>query len=208
MMGNQWIESFLESLFERKDESNLDVYNEKDSKWTKFMVENVIKKGMEEKTNCHVVCITSNDSAIKQESGEYLNIDAMFFNTSDYQKQVYLKVNNKIDFDPWVLPAVIVEHENAGSGKEKIAYCLWKLLCIRSQLRVLICYWDSVDGIREFLENTIIEGGLAEGLIGELLIIIGDRLKDKVLWHDRADINNYFSIFQWKNNRLDKFSVS
>lgn len=205
MTGKQWIESFLESLFECRDMANLDVYNEKDSKWTEFMVENAIKKGMEKKTYCNVVCIISGDPAIKKDSGEYLNIDAMFFNNSDYHKPVYLKVKNKTKYDPRVLPSAVVEHENGGSSDDKIAHCLWKLLCIRSQLRVLICYWDNIDSIRKFLEDTIIEGGLAEGLVGELFVVIGDRLKDQVLWNTYTDIKNYFSVFKWNNNRLEKF---
>lgn len=207
MVGKEWVEAFLESLFECREKANLDIYNETYGKWTEFMVQDVIK-GMEKDTNCHVVCVMNGDLTLKGgDSGEYLNIDAMFFNRSDYEKQVYWKVEQKRNYDPWVLPAAIVEHENVNTGIEKIAYCLWKLLCIRSQLRFLICYGDNINKFRQYLEETIKEGGLAEGLKGELFVIIGDTLRDKHHWHSRDDIKKYFNIFEWKNNQLQKLSV-
>ncbi len=206
MTGKEWVEVFLESLFECREKANLDIYNESYSKWTEFIVEDLIK-GMEKKTNCQVVCVISGDSKLKGDSGEYLNIDAMLFNRSDYEKQVYQKVKQKDNYDPWVLPAVIVEHENKDSGIEKVTYCLWKLLCIRSKLRILVCYGNNINTIREYLEETIKEGELAEGLMGEVFVIIGNTLRDKYPWESRDDIKKYFSIFEWKNHQFQKLPV-
>ncbi len=203
MTGKQWVEFFIESLFELKDRANDEKYKNSNLLWTEFMVKEVMKEVMGNKIDCRVTCRDQND---KKNSGEYLNIDAMFFNESDYKNPEYLKVEGITDYDPRVLPAVIVEHENEGSGKDKIAHCLWKLLCIRSSLRVLICYNKDIEEIKEFLENTIRDGKLTDGLMDELLVIIGDSSKDGVLWEKRDDIKNYFKVFQWKNSRLEKFT--
>jgi hypothetical protein len=202
MTGKQWIEAFIGSLSEP---TNLDRANDKgcynsDLLWTEFMVKRVMKDTMAKELDCRVTCRDQND---KKNSGEYLNIDAMFFNERDYTLE-YEKSGT--DYDPRVLPAAVIEHENEGSGEDKIAHCLWKLLCIRSKLRVLICYHKDIDGIREFLENTIRNGKLAEGLTGELLVVIGDSSRNDDPWEKRDDIENYFKVFEWKNNRIEKFS--
>lgn len=203
MTGKRWAESFIESLFELRDRANDEKYKNSNSLWTEFMVKEVMKEAMRKKIGCRVTCRDQND---RKNSGEYLNIDAMFFNEFDYQTPEYLKVEDKTAYDPRVLPTAVVEHENEGSGEDKIAHCLWKLLCIRSQLRVLICYHKDIEEIREFLENTIRDGKLAEGLTDELLVIIGDSSKNGILWKERDNIKKYFSIFEWKNNRLEKLS--
>jgi hypothetical protein len=210
MTGKEWVGIFLESLFKCRDKANSSAYNKKYNKWTEFMVQDVIKGRMGRKTKCEVVCKLNGDSQLKGDSGEYLNIDAMFFNRSDYEKQVYLKVKQRNNYDPWVLPAVIVEHENGGTGIEKIAYCLWKLLCIRSQLRVLIIYGNGVNQIKkykEYLQKAIKESGLDKGLMGELFIIIGNLKRDGVPWDSIEDIKIYFKIFEWKNTHLQESSV-
>lgn len=202
MTGKQWIKTFLECLYERRDIANSPNYNKKPSKWTEFMVEKVIKEGVGEKIACEVRC---RETLNKKNSGEYLNIDATFFKKADYNKSVYIR--SKKEYDPRVLPIAIIEHENPeGSSDDKIAHCLWKLLCIRSELRVLICYHNNINVIRKSLEDTVIDGRLGEELRGELFVIIGNRLKDKNLWYTLDDIKNYFSIFQWSNNKLEKLS--
>lgn len=203
MTGRQWVESFIESLFELRNRANNKKYYNSDSRWTEFIVKEVMKEAMGKKIGCRVACRDQND---RENSGEYLNIDAMFFDNSAYESRAYLDVKEKTNYDPRVLPLVVVEHENAGSDNDKIAHCLWKLLCLRSQLRVLICYQEDIDKMRKFLENTIRVGKLAEGLIGELLVIIGDSSKDDVPWEKRDDIKNYFKVFEWKNNYLEKFT--
>jgi hypothetical protein len=198
--GKQWVEAFIESLFELKERANSEKYNNSDTLWTEFMVKEVMKEVMAKKVDCQVTCRDQDDN---KNSGEYLNIDAMFFNKSDYTPE-YQK--SKTEYDPRVIPAVIVEHENEGSGEDKIAHCLWKLLCVRSGLRVLICYHKNIEEIKEFLEKTIRNSKLVNGLTDdELFVIIGNSLKNKILWEKPNDIKEYFSIFEWKNNRLERF---
>lgn len=201
MDGSRWVKLFIDSLFERRAKANDKKCYDSNSLWTEFMVKEVMKKTMAKKLNCKVTCRDQGDKKI---SGEYLNIDAMFFNKSDYENSDYKK--SKTVYDPRVLPVAVVEHENEGSGKDKIAHCLWKLLCICSQLRVLICYHKNIELLRAFLENTIRAGKLAKGLAGDLFVIIGDSSEDDVPWEKKGAIKNYFNIFKWKNNRLEKFT--
>ncbi len=203
MTGKQWIKSFIESLFEQRTEANDKKYDNNSTLWTEFMVKTVMKEIMSKKIDCRVTCRDKDD---RENSGEYLNIDAMFFNESDYHAPGYLKMEDNTLYDPRFLPVAVVEHENEGSKKSKIAHCLWKLLCIRSSLRVLVCYHKDIEGIRELLENTIRDGKLTEGLTDGLVVIIGDSSKDDVPWEKRDDIRNYFKIFEWENNHLKKFT--
>jgi len=69
------------------------------------------------------------------DSGENLTIDVMLFNKAKWKK---LYKRNSY-YDAFILPAAAVELENE-YDKIKIAYCLWKLMCIRTPLRMLICY--------------------------------------------------------------------
>lgn len=199
MTGKQWIELFLESLFKFRHLANLESYNEKDSKWTEFMVEKVINEGMKDKSDCHVVSVVSRESTLRKDSGEYLNMDAMFIDNSAYKDW------EDNEYDPPVLPSAVVEHENNRSIR-KIRYCLWKLLCMRTKIRILICYQlnrDKIETLKNDLETTIKNRKLAEGLEGELFIIIGDTSKDSKLWENVDDIKSYFSIFKW-NNIVDR----
>ena len=45
----------------------------------------------------------------------------------------------------WQFPAAVCELENAASD-ERVAYSLWKVLCVRCRLRVVFCYRRSAGG--------------------------------------------------------------
>jgi hypothetical protein len=100
-----------------------------------------------------------------------------------------------------ILPSAIVELENSYDN-DKIAYCLWKLACIRSPIRVLICYQKGKDAIASLvrhLEVVIWQGSLLKGDSSVLLLIVGDGTKGEGYeWGD------YFSIFEWRNDKLSK----
>ena len=125
----------------------------------------------------------------QEESREYLTIDFMFFNKKDYNE------------DKSVLPSAVVEHENNPSRK-KIEYCLWKISCVKSPLRVLICYQpnaDKIESLREHLEVVVWEGNLMKGDNADLLIIIGDSSLDN---STDSEWNEYFQVFEWRNDSL------
>jgi hypothetical protein len=55
-------------------------------------------------------------------------------------------------------PLVTIEHENWGEDQEngdRIAYSCWKLLCVDSSLRVLICYVDPTGTHQEYKASEV-----------------------------------------------------
>jgi len=210
MTGKEWVEAFIKSLSELENlarANDKNIYSS-DPRWTEFMVKGIMKESMSKKLDCRVACRDNSDN---KNSYEYLNIDAMFFDEFAYDYRTSGYRETETEYDPRVLPAAVIEHENKGYGaeskvKDKIAHCLWKLLCIRSDLRVLICYHEDIDGLRKFLENTVNAGKLAKRLTGELFVIIGDCSRDGDSWERREDIENYFKIFELRNDQLEEFT--
>ncbi len=163
-----------------------------DAEWTNFM-RNVMDR-VAEKMNCHVArCRPEN----RERGGEYLNIDAVFIDNTEYD----LIEEEENEWDPFVLPRAVVELENDYDVK-KISYCLWKILCIRAPIRVLICYQSNrarVTFLKKQLEDVTWQGSLVKGTDGDLLVIIGDdSTGDEASWED------YFTVFEWRNDRLEK----
>lgn len=71
MTGKQWIDSFIESLFEQRIEANDKKYDNNSSLWTEFMVKKVMKEVIRNKIGCRIVCRDKDDN---ENSGEYLNL--------------------------------------------------------------------------------------------------------------------------------------
>jgi hypothetical protein len=145
-----------------------------------------------EKMNCFVARLRPEN---KQLSYEYLNIDAVFIDKAEYD----LIKGSK--WDPFVLPRAVVELENR-FDRNKISYCLWKILCVRAPIRVLICYQsnpNNVTTLKQHLESVIWQGSLMKETEGDLLVIIGDDSTGvEASWGER------FSVFEWRNDRLEK----
>jgi hypothetical protein len=96
---------------------------------------------------------------------EYLALDVMAF--PDGEKR-------------WRFPVAVLELENS-KDDDRIAYSLWKVMCVRADLRIVFCYRRSTDeGSRliSFLRDEVIH---AMGLInrinleGETLLVVGSR---------------------------------
>jgi hypothetical protein len=96
---------------------------------------------------------------------EYLALDIMAF--PDGKKR-------------WRFPIAILELENS-KDDDRIAYSLWKVMCVRADLRIVFCYRRSADeGSRliSFLRDEVI---YAMGLInrinleGKTLLVVGSR---------------------------------
>jgi hypothetical protein len=99
---------------------------------------------------------------------EYLTLDAMAFAPASVA---------------WPFPVAVFELENSRQD-DKVAYSLWKLLCVRAGLRVLFCYRrDARAGsalVRQ-LEGAVV-GSLPiqerVDLAGETLLIVGSRAEE------------------------------
>jgi hypothetical protein len=94
---------------------------------------------------------------------EYLGIDVMAFAQGKTR---------------WRFPAAVIELENSQSD-DRVAYSLWKVLCLRADLRIVFCYRRSVAKgsalMRSLREEAIEAIGVAGRmkLEGETLVVIG-----------------------------------
>jgi len=187
MLKESWRKYFFKSL------NSLEEPPPKDSAgWTAFM--GTVLDKVAERMGCYVARRKRGD----QYTGEHLGIDAVFFENRAGKKLGY----NKYGGDQLVLPRVVVELEN-GYILDKIAYCLWKLLCIRSRLRVLICYQSNrqkIEALRRHLQDCIRKGGLLAKDI-ELIILVGNESAD-----DEIPWEQYYLQLEWQDGGLRRAS--
>lgn len=96
---------------------------------------------------------------------EYLSQDVMAFAEGDKR---------------WRFPVAVMELENRQT-EDYIAYSLWKVLCVRADLRIVFCYRRSLTDVAalvRFLQNDVIgsmgiSGRMALG--GQTLLVVGSR---------------------------------
>ncbi len=97
---------------------------------------------------------------------EYLTLDVVAFEDSARRG--------------WQFPVAAMELENSRDS-ERIAYSLWKVLCVRSELRIVFCYRSlssQASALVGYLSRDVIgalplEQRLALG--GETLVVVGSR---------------------------------
>jgi hypothetical protein len=96
---------------------------------------------------------------------EYLSQDVMAFAKGDKR---------------WRFPVAVMELENRQT-EDYIAYSLWKVLCVRADLRIVFCYRRSVSDVAalvRFLQNDVIGSMGISGrmaLSGQILLVVGSR---------------------------------
>ncbi len=96
---------------------------------------------------------------------EYLTLDVMAFEAGE---------------TGWRFPSAVLELENS-QDNDRIAYSLWKVLCVRSGLRVVFCYRQHTDegpALIRFLREEVVQTmPLMErvNLSGQTLVVIGNR---------------------------------
>lgn len=97
---------------------------------------------------------------------EYLSLDAMAFDAS-----------NQTD---WPFPTAVFELENSRQD-DKVAYSLWKVLCVRTELRVVFFYRRDVGAGSALVQHLAdaVAGSLPIAqrlaLTGETMLIVGNR---------------------------------
>jgi len=164
-LAQQWREVFLETIQHRPDAENLKEasLNGQLGDWTKLLTAMVVQ-------TCNDMGWPASAIGHKLEllpvaQSEYLALDVMAF--ADGQKQ-------------WRFPKAVFELENC-LNDDRIAYSLWKLLCVRSELRVVICYRRNADEasnlVRSLADQVISAMGLSARakLDGETLVVVGSR---------------------------------
>jgi hypothetical protein len=97
---------------------------------------------------------------------EYLGLDVVAFERAGDRR--------------WRFPVAIFELENS-LADDRVAYSLWKVLCVRAKLRVLFCYRrDASEGsrlVRHLSDEVVRAMEIPErtALGGETLIVVGSR---------------------------------
>jgi hypothetical protein len=99
--------------------------------------------------------------------------------------------------DGWRFPIAACELENSQSD-ERVAYSLWKVLCLRCQLRIVFCYRQEPEKARPlavWLGTVVVSAmSVAEraSLSGGTVIVVGSR--------NEADTFPYGFFQAWKLN--------
>jgi hypothetical protein len=103
---------------------------------------------------------------------EYLALDAVAFEVGRGGTQY-----------PWPFPVAVFELENSRQD-DKVAYSLWKVLCVRAPLRVVFCYRRDVDAgsalVGHLADSVVGSLSIEERvkLVGETLLIVGSRAEE------------------------------
>jgi len=96
---------------------------------------------------------------------EYLSLDVVAFPHGEMR---------------WQFPTAVFELENNGN-EDRIAYSLWKLLCVKADLRVVFCYRkraeDATPLVRELSAEVVkaMTTGSRSRLEGETIVVVGNR---------------------------------
>ena len=131
--------------------------------WTRLLTGSVVETC--EKLGWSASAIGHKLELLPVAQSEYLALDVMAFGDGDNR---------------WRFPTAVVELENS-LRNDRIAYSLWKVLCVRAQLRVVICYRrtsNEASSLVQFLGDEVvgamgIQGRLA--LQGQTLVVVGSR---------------------------------
>ena len=109
---------------------------------------------------------------------EYLALDVMAFAEGDKR---------------WLFPSAVIELENS-QDKDKIAYSLWKVLCVRAAVRIVFCYRKSgkeAPGLVSYLRQEVIDAMSLQGRLaveGRTFVVVGSR----------SDAETFpFGFFKW-----------
>jgi hypothetical protein len=96
---------------------------------------------------------------------EYLGMDIMAFSDSAAR---------------WRFPIAVIELENSRKD-DRIAYSLWKVLCVRAELRIVFCYRrepnEGADLVRRLSKEVVGAVSLdqRQRLDGETVVVVGSR---------------------------------
>lgn len=97
---------------------------------------------------------------------EYLALDAVAFETAGDRR--------------WRFPVAVFELENS-LDDDRVAYSLWKVLCVRADLRVVFCYRrgaaEGAELVRHLGDEVVRTMEIPErtSISGETLVVVGSR---------------------------------
>ena len=164
-LHERW-KSTLFRLLQRHEQATLlreAALNERLREWTAALTDVVVEafaaEGLQAAAKGHRLTV------LPVGRNEYLSMDVMAFPLGEAA---------------WQFPLAVVELENSGDD-DQVAYSLWKVLCVRANLRAVFCYRKTEDAasalVRRLRDDVIrsMKIDLRLGLEGETLIIVGTR---------------------------------
>lgn len=129
---------------------------------------------------------------LPQAGQEYLSLDVMALSSNEMQGR-------------WRFPIAVFELENHRTD-DRVAYSLWKVLCVRAPLRVVFAFRHDWEAGRRSV-NSICDdviGGLSviekSALVGETILVMGNRGEGETFPH------GYFKFWKLDHNvgKFDK----
>jgi hypothetical protein len=96
---------------------------------------------------------------------EYLALDVMAFTEGEKR---------------WLFPTAVMELENSPE-QDKIAYSLWKVLCVRAEFRIVFCYRKNAEeapSLIQHLRREVIDAMSLQGRVkleGRTFVVVGSR---------------------------------
>lgn len=136
---------------------------------------------------------------LPQAGQEYLGLDVMAF------EQVGVGLAHDGAAVPWRFPVAVFELENSRAD-DRVAYSLWKTLCVRASLRVVFAYrrdWSVGMELVQHLGRGVIGAMSIDtrvALDGDTLVVLGSRGEGDTFPH------GYFKTWRLNTNtgRFDK----
>lgn len=165
MTLGQWKESFLRTIRRHEYSSLLReaAVQECMGDWTKCLTDAVIESceslGWKASAKGHQL------QHLPISHYEYLTLDIIAFGSESGR---------------WPFPIAVMELENSPAA-DRIAYSLWKVLAVRSPLRVVFCYRRTLEEgsvlVRFLQDEVIMPMGLSArmALDGDTLVVVGSR---------------------------------
>jgi len=169
-LASQWENCFLDIIQEPsqaarlKDAATLEALVD----WTAQLTESVVR-------SCSALgwCAAAKGHSLNrlpQPGQEYLGLDVMAFPCG-------AEVDRPIR---WPLPFAVFELENR-TNDDRVAYSLWKVLCVRADLRVVFAYrpdWEKARQIVAMLEREVVSSltiSQRDTLGGQTILALGSR---------------------------------
>jgi len=165
-LAERWFANFMETVRARETSTALRdaALKAQLGDWTRALTSLVV--GTCEAMEWKAAAKGHRSSLLPVSRQEYLGLDAIAFDSIGERR--------------WRFPVAVFELENS-TEDDRVAYSLWKVLCVRAQLRVVFCYrQDGTAGSRlvRHLSGEVaraMEISERAALLGETLVVVGSR---------------------------------
>ncbi|MGC9455724.1 MAG: hypothetical protein ACP5HU_12820 [Phycisphaerae bacterium] len=164
-LGETWRSTFNDVLQRREDAAALKEASMHGPlrQWTQLLTGSVVETC--ENLGWSASAIGHKLQLLPVAKSEYLGLDVTAF--ADGEKR-------------WRFPKAVFELENVLKD-DRIAYSLWKVLCVRADLRVVFCYRKTsseASALVQLLSDEVVGAMGVQGRIdlqGEILVVVGSR---------------------------------